>query len=632
MVEIRKTWTLEEARNIDFDNYSKIVQRFEPRDYGRENQPFAFPGPLARNISQNSTKIKRGFMRSIILGGDVANKLTPGKTAGSTTAPGNIRLNFQFNPEYIERRVSQSPGAVNPLLQNPQNLTQAVPGTAVFNFTMLFNREAEVAAQRKRFVRSDGTIEEPLNFNLFAGEDFNEQSLEDALKDPGKVGVMHDLNLFDKIIGQGITSELVDTITRYTQQQVIAINNNIDNETDEDKKKRIEFEQDQQTAFSSSINKNFGNSAFLNPMPVRIVFSDLFMVEGLIVGSAVAFQKFNQDMIPTICQVNCELMALYVGFAKRKAFLSDNLTDWATTQANNAQDNANAVNKAKAEMLRRIRGVKVVFNSSESVNQRNNDDNALSAPGFNEVGMRVLRPTITSSFYPGNNSTFDTRYVTVPQWYNAFTGTHFYPTIGTDVSQQVLGQFTQQQNASSSKEVGKLPIAVFIEYNNLTTTRTQKGPTGNQQTITTKTPLDANFDITWQLRDDSTGLKKTLKARKENGEWKEENYPEVGIKEINDTYTLYKNVYYVDPEDVPNKQAIKSSAKCTFILTITMKQNIQGINGEISLTFKPIEIPFQSTEPLYYSPQAANVQHAPLVKSLKVFDPKGGPGGGLKTS
>ena len=61
-----------------------------------------------------------------------------------------------------------------------------------------------------------------------------------------------------------------------------------------------------------------------------IVFSDLFMVEGLVVGSAVAFQKFSQDMIPTICQVNCKIYALYVGFAKKKAFLTDNLTSWAT--------------------------------------------------------------------------------------------------------------------------------------------------------------------------------------------------------------------------------------------------------------------------------------------------------------
>jgi len=627
MADIRKTWTLEEARNIDFDNYSKIVEAFEPRgDYSRENKPFAFPGPLSRNISQSSTKVKRGFMRSIILGGDVANALTPGGKSNSTSAPGNIRLNFQFNPEYIERRVSQSPGAVNPLLQNPQNLTQAVPGTAVFNFTMMFNREAEVAAQRQRFVRSDGSIEEPLNFNLFAKEDFDEFSIEDSLKDPGKVGVMHDLSLFDKIIGQGITKDLVDTITRYTQQQVIAINNNIDNETEDDKKQRIEFEQEQQTAFDSSLQKNFGNSAFLNPMPVRIVFSDLFMVEGLIVGSAVAFQKFNQDMIPTICQVNCELMALYVGFAKRKAFLSDNLTDWATTQARDAQDNSNAVNAAKAQMLRRIRGVKVIFNSSERENQQNNDNNVLSAPTHNEVGMRVLRPNISSSFYPGNNSNYNFRFVTVPQWFNAFTGTHFYPTTSTNVSQEVLSQFTDNQTSSSSKEVGKLPVTVFIEYNNLSTVSTQQTPLGPKQ-ITTKTPLDANFDITWQLRDDSTGIKKGLKARKENVEWKEDNYPLYGIKEVDNTYTLYKNVYYIDPEDVPNKEAIKSTSKCTFILTITMRQNVQGINGEVSLQFKPIEIPFQSTEPLYYSIIAQQSQHTSLVKTLKVFDPKGGPGG-----
>ena len=613
-----KTWTLEEARNVDFENYDKIVKKFEGRgDYSRENQPFAYPGPLSRNISQNGEKIRRGFIRSIIMGGDIADALLPSPTGKGTTAPGNIRLNFQFNPEYIERTVQQSIGAVNPLLQNPANLTQAVPGTATFNFTMMFNREAEVAATAAK---------NALNLNLFAGEDFDQNSIDSALKDPGQVGVMHDLSLFDSIIGQGITKELVSTITKYTHQQVIAMGNAaLTDASEEDKNKLLELTGEQSTAFDKSINANFGNSAFLNPMPVRIVFSDLFMVEGLVTSSAVAFQKFNQNMIPTIAQVNCNVQALYVGFAKKKAYLSDTLTSWAVAQKGDQDAQAAAITRARAEMLRRIKGIKVIFNSSEIENQQNNDDNALSAPTYNSVGMRVLNPNISSSFYPGNNSTYDTRFVTVPQWFNTFAGSQFYPVIGTNVSQTVRAQFLENQQNSNSKFDGELPVSVFIEYNHMFESTTQQTPTGPKKVIQ-PTPLDADFNISWQLRDDSTGTKKGLITRYVSQPWKEANYPLYGIKEVDNTYAIYNNVYRLFPDTVTNKNTIKSGSKCTIILTLTMTQSVQGISAPVSLTFKPIEIPFQSTTPLYYDLNANATQHRSTVKALRVFNPSGGTG------
>ena len=611
-----KTWTLEEARNIDFSNYGEIVKAFEPRgDHSRENKPFAFPGPLARTISQNSAVIRRGFMRSIMLGGDVANALTPGTKKDSTIAPGNLRLNFQFNPEYIERRVSQSVGAVNPLLQNPANLTQAVPGTAQFNFTMLFNREAEVAAQRKHFVRPDGTIEEPLNLDLFATGDFTSESIDSALKDPGKVGVMHDLNIFDKIIGQGIAKELIETITRYTEQQVIYSQIADDKETDADKKKRIVFEEEQKASFSTNLNNNFGNSAFLNPMPVRIVFSDMFMIEGLVVSSAVAFQKFSQDMIPTVCQVNCELLSLYVGFAKRKAFLTDNLTSWAKQQVLDDAAEVAATNTAKLQMGKRIKGLKIIFNSSEKENQQSQDENILDSPAYNEVGMRILRPITTSSFYPGNLSGNNlATFVTVPQWFNAFSGNSYYPGT-TMVTQELREQFTNHQEQYSSTWVGKLPISVFIEYNHATAKKIVKTPAGPDVTITGKGPLDATFKIEWFLRDDSTGLKKALYAQEENATWKEENYSNYGIKEIDDTYTLYKKVFYIHPVLVANKESIRNTSKCTFILNLTMTQIVQGVTDAVNLPFRPIEIPFRYDAPLYYDKNAYQASHSSLVKS-----------------
>ena len=121
---------------------SEYVNAFEGnRNELYENKAFAFPSQQRHNISnldrsnlqKLESKIVRGFMRSIVFGGDVAANF-------GFKDRSNLRLNFQFNPEYIERRVSQSPGAMNPLLQDPAALTQAVPGTAQFNFTMMFNR------------------------------------------------------------------------------------------------------------------------------------------------------------------------------------------------------------------------------------------------------------------------------------------------------------------------------------------------------------------------------------------------------------------------------------------------------------------------------------------------------------
>ena len=378
--DTRLEWTLDEAKNSDFNNYATLN---EGRLDSRENDAFAYPGPFTRNIdgttnARLSPKITRGFMRSIIMGKDIADKLNPG---GKN--PGNLRLNFQFNPEYIERRVSQSPGAVNPLLQNPANLTQAVPGTAQFNFTMLFNREAEVAQRRKNLNTTGSNITGPASENSKATFDINENAINDSLKDPGQVGVMHDLAIFDSIIGQGITSELVDIISTYTRQQVVAQTNNAD---DDDENVPV-FED---VSFRASVTKNFGNSAFLNPMPVRIVFSDLFMVEGLVVGSAVAFQKFSQDMIPTVCQVNVEIYALYVGFAKKTAFLTDNLTSWATDVVTDKAAQAAEVKRVSKELKNSLLQLNLGVNVS--------DGDKLTVPTPDTIAMKVFTPISTGKF------------------------------------------------------------------------------------------------------------------------------------------------------------------------------------------------------------------------------------------
>ena len=578
-------WTLAEAGNTDFSNYSKLG---EARNPSRENKPFAFPGPFARNIAGTDVnqKMKRGFMRSIILDQSIAG-------AFKTNTPGNLRLNFQFNPEYIERNVSQSPGAVNPLLQNPANLTQAVPGTAQFDFTMMFNREAEVAQRRRDLVLSGtGTTDDSINRQARAqGFDIDGGLIKNALADPGQVGVMHDLAIFDSIIGQGITEELVDVITSYTRQQVVAITNDPDNSED------TEVPTFDDSKFKTSVQANFGNSAFLNPMPVRIVFSDLFMVEGLVVGSAVAFQKFSQDMIPTLCQVNCKIYALYVGFAKKKAFLTDNLTSWAT-------DTVKIDEAAAAEV---VKETKVLKQSLVTLHLAVNvfDGDKLTVPTHDTIAMKIFTPASTgkfiesASYYSGNGINAATSWVTLPQYFNAFAA--------SSVSLGIM------RNTANTEFVGKqvtdsfvkslLPISVYLE-------------------TTDKEFSKVSSTFTAKIIDTTTSQTKTTVTSNNGNKWVAVKQGEMGFsventKKVPTTY-MFKNTFYIDPVDVTNvKQTINSNSRCQLIIGI--KFDSTSSNGTLVTHSIEQSFYYNGTDPFFYEVDLGNSgSNALLVAKYKI--------------
>lgn len=76
---------------------------------------------------------------------------------------------------------------------------------------------------------------------------------------------------------------------------------------------------------AAAMYANYGNSAFLVSLPVRIVFSSLFMVEGFITSTQVTFNKFNANMVPTQCMVGVTMQAMYIGFAREKTYLTTQL-------------------------------------------------------------------------------------------------------------------------------------------------------------------------------------------------------------------------------------------------------------------------------------------------------------------
>ncbi|CAB5222247.1 hypothetical protein UFOVP361_47 [uncultured Caudovirales phage] len=339
----------------------------------KENVQFMFPGPTFTDIENRTHVMRRGFIRSIIfdpkiydnyakvgnytrIAGAPANATGAAVPEAAEMSKGHHRVNFQFNPEYLERAVKQEMGTMNPLLQNPANLTQSVPGTAKFGFSLMFNRELEVQRGAIAGKKFEFNYEEP---------DFLE--IYNSL-DPERIGVLADLLLFDSIIGQGISPSTVEAINAFT--------NNIVNRANEvktsvqaiDKDGKPIYDEDPNdpdvgiprmvevegtTKFEPLTNNlNFGNSAFLNPLPVRIVFSDYFMVEGLITASTVGFQKFSKDLVPTVCTVNIAVDALYIGFAQRNAYLTKQLSDAAEADATTAQLDSVEVANAKTALTR----------------------------------------------------------------------------------------------------------------------------------------------------------------------------------------------------------------------------------------------------------------------------------------
>jgi hypothetical protein len=294
------------------------ITEYEPFDIARnnfDNPPFTWPAKQYTDISGNNIKIQRGYMRSLIT--DPRWSVTPNVK--------NRRLFFQFNPTVLVRSVQQTVGAMNPLLQDPAQLAQPVPGTSTFGFELLFNREKEVASGSSY---PPGQAPSPNDMIILPNGDA-------AL--PSEIGVLADILVLDTITGQGISKEMIDALTKTTQNAAI---DNITSreerikqlEKDDDNKDVIAIEQADLSTLRQKLDSlsqeytiNIGNQAFLNPLPFRVMFSSLFMVEGVATSIEVQYQKFSATMVPTQCKVIINMYALYLGFAQRDTFLTKNL-------------------------------------------------------------------------------------------------------------------------------------------------------------------------------------------------------------------------------------------------------------------------------------------------------------------
>jgi hypothetical protein len=270
-----------------------------------DNPPFLYPKKQYMDSAGRTHAVQRGYMRSLL-------------TDPAVDLSGNAkprRVFFQFNPVALQRSVQQNIGAMNPLLQDPVQLTQPVPGTATFAFELFFNREHEVNA----------------HYNYSDTDWLMLPNGQQALV--SEIGVLADLMLLDSITGQGLSQDLIQTLTSYSQAQYNAQNKDINDAKqeaidrgDKEAAKTYEpYEVPDQADIDKIFKNNLGNTAFLNPLPFRVMFSSLFMVEGVATSVDVIFQKFSRTMVPTQCKVTIQMYALYLGFAKKNTFIYDNL-------------------------------------------------------------------------------------------------------------------------------------------------------------------------------------------------------------------------------------------------------------------------------------------------------------------
>jgi hypothetical protein len=169
------------------------------------------------------------------------------------------------------------------------------------------------------------------------------------------LGVLADLHVLDSIIGQSISRDMVEFLKAYWANA----SNLSQQDSFESDGGSASFSFDDE-AFTTTVEKNIGNAAFLSPLPIRIVFSSLFMIEGFVNYSSVQFIKFSKNYVPTMCKVTLQVRALYMGFAREHAYLTDAL-ETAVADMVNQQKEDNATS-AKMRNLSYY-GPSIVYNS-----------------------------------------------------------------------------------------------------------------------------------------------------------------------------------------------------------------------------------------------------------------------------
>lgn len=302
------------------------------------NAPFNYPRRTVRytevgengEVERVAKELDRGFVRSL-----VTETLT---STGQVKSAVKSRFNFQFNPQDIAQEVSMRQDIYLPILQDPSQFAQPMSAVASFNFDILLDRTMEVANGAGI---GGGAIDSPEEKRLIPPSDpFGNVT---PVVDVRQFGVLSDLQVLYAIIGQGFSNNFIED--QMEQIRLQAKGDILSDTSLDDASKSAKLNELATSKFDGQVN--IGNSAFLIPMPVRVVFSELFMVDGFITSTSVRFTKFNTNMVPIQATIGLGMNALYIGFARQDTFLTVQLKNSFDSQ----QANINSLIGKREEVL-----------------------------------------------------------------------------------------------------------------------------------------------------------------------------------------------------------------------------------------------------------------------------------------
>lgn len=283
-----------------------------------DNPPFIYPDRTVRtddHTGHHLVTLKRGYIRSMA------------RSLQGTPYPIK-KCQFQFNPTMLSQQVHQTEGMLNFLQQDPGQYAQPMSGNVNFGFELQFDRSMEMNNA------SDLTaIRDPNTVNIW------------ETGDPGQVGVFRDVAALYAVIGQGMSTDMRAYVVEAIQREASGKSQSTVTDTPITQASidgKIGLLGDDNTP--GFLSMNVGNIAFLLPVPVRVVFSSLYIVEGLISDSSVTFTKFNTSMVPMSCVVSVSMEAKYIGFAKKNTFLQWSLDNQVNSVATTAAADSAAAN------------------------------------------------------------------------------------------------------------------------------------------------------------------------------------------------------------------------------------------------------------------------------------------------
>lgn len=312
------------------------------------NPPFIYPGRdiITQDGSGNVTRtaLQRGYIRTLV------NSIDGNKV-------GIRKCGFQFNPQILQANVSMNQNQYNAYQQDPTQLLVPNAGNSNFLFQLFFDRSMEL--NNRSFQNQSPTSLSPTAFvsaentDIFSG---------DGALDPSVIGVFRDIGELNAIIGAGLSQDQVTYAQQVAAAQIqagaTALGVAINDQT-------VITATDNSNTFLSPAN--YGNSAFLNPRPVRVLFSSLFMVEGFVINIDINYTKFTTSLVPMQATVTLTMSAQYIGYAKSRTYATTSLANanqaYVSAQ-NSIQTDVNSLVAALQSSAGNIRAGMTIFNQS----------------------------------------------------------------------------------------------------------------------------------------------------------------------------------------------------------------------------------------------------------------------------